>query len=107
EHHHYGEEQRGERERGDARDEHALIPFFPLERHKNHSAQNARGEGDAKVDHHTPEYLDHSDGHYGAFQAEIGWQHGDEKPGVEAVEEDLGDAVEGDEPGGGFVAPLG
>jgi hypothetical protein len=78
-----------------------------LQRHEDDAAQHAGGKGNAEVDHHAPENVDHADLHDRSGQAKIGRQHGDEEPGEEAVEKDLCDAVERDQPGGVFAAALG
>ena len=78
----------------------AVVPLLPLQLHADEPRERPREERDAEVDEDALGDLRHADLDEAALQAEERRQDRDEEPGVDAVEEDLEDAVEGDEPRG-------
>ena len=105
EHHEDREQQGDERERADARDELLLVPLAALGLERDEAGEHAGEERDAEVDEDALGDLADGDVDRRALEPEQRRQLGDEDPGVDAVEEHLEDAVEGDEARGVLGVP--
>ena len=79
----------------------------PLAFREHEPCYHAGQEGNAQVNEHA--LGDLADGYLDddSLQPDQRRQHGDEDVGIEAIEQDLKDAVEGHEPGGIFRVALG
>ena len=77
----------------------ARYHVFPFAANEEGAGEESGHKRDAKVDAHALRDLPDADGDDASRKAEPARQHGEERPRVEAVEEDLEDAVEGDQAG--------
>ena len=106
--HHDDRKQKGDQGDGtDLRDELLLSPGPPPGLNEHEPRRHPGQEGDAQVDKNAPGNL--ADGHVNddSLQADQGRQHGDEDVGVETVEQDLENAIEGHQAGGILRVALG
>ena len=100
EHDHYGEEQGDQSEGADLRHELPVVPLLAHDLDPNQAGQRPGNTGNPQIDEHALGDLADADIHHHPLQPHQRRQHGDEEPGVDAIEEHLEDAVEGHQTGG-------
>ena len=97
EHHEDREEQRDERDRADGGDEGPLIPVASLEGQEPRAGGHAQREGNAEIDGNRLGDPADANLHRRRREAEERRKNGEQQPGIDAVEENLQHAVQGDQ----------
>lgn len=93
------EQQRDQRERTNARNELSAVPLFSLGADQDKAGQEPGHEGNAQIEPDALRDLSNSNRDDASLKAEPPRQYSEENPGVKAVEQDLKDAVDGDQAG--------
>src|ERR1019366_7680037 len=97
EHHKDSEEECNQRERADPGNEARAVPLLALDPNKHKAGYKPGGERNAQVDCDALCDLGDADVDDASFKTEPLGEQSNENPGIEAVEEDLKNTVDGDE----------
>ena len=102
-----GKKQGNQGDGADLGNHHGMIALPPHDLDAYKAGQRPGDEGNAEIDEDALGDLADSDGNHRPFKTEERRQHTDEEPGIDAEEDDLEDAVKGDQTGGVLRIPLG
>lgn len=102
-----GQQQRHEGQRADFRNEVLLVPGGAFTAYQGLAGQETGQERDTQVDQHRLGYIEEAGLDDATFQAEQWRQQAQEDPGVHAEEQNLENAVEGDQAGHVLVIAAG